>query len=118
MKIKRDLLDLVKDLREDNINDIVSVDSFFKAMGRIAQDEDYNRRMDDQWWTDEERDEYYDNTYTKLYGLFFDLIMKAKMIEEGESCGVIWEMEDDYEKKILDKFKQQRGHNETSNKIR
>jgi len=104
MKVKRDLLDLVKDLREDNLDHIVSVDSFFKAMGRIAQDEDYNRHMDEQYWTDEEHDEYYDNTYTKLYGLFSDLIMKAQMIEERESCGVIWEMEEDYEKKILDKL--------------
>ena len=105
MKVKRDLLELVQDLREDNLNHIVSSDSFFKAMGRIAQDEDYNRHMDEKDWTDEEHDEYYDNTYMKLYGIFFDLICKARMIEEGQSCGVIWEMEDDYEKKILNKFK-------------
>tara|TARA_R110000751_G_C13629983_1_gene465704 strand:+ start:44 stop:421 length:378 start_codon:yes stop_codon:yes gene_type:complete len=105
VKIKRDLLELVQDLREENLDHIVDVDSFFKAMGRIAQDEDYNRHMDEQYWTDKEHDEYYDNTYVKLYGLFSDLINKAKMIEEREPCGVIWEMEENFEKKILDKFK-------------
>ena len=105
MKIKRDLLELVQDLREENLDHIVDVESFFKAMGRIAQDEDYNRHMDEQYCTDKEHDEYYNNTYTKLYGLFSDLINKAKMIEERESCGVIWEMEEDFEKKILNKFK-------------